>query len=169
MRSSVAPDSRSVSWQSLILLLATAWLGASLLLDLWVMPSLYGGGMMTQAGFASTGYMLFGGFNHVELIFGALLLTGLLVMTQQPTATGQTRWRVLWPALLLLLIPAFDAYGLTPIMSALGLSIDGSVGEAPAVMGVMHGAYWGLELLKIGAIALLIHRFSGRLSLTDAL
>ena len=173
MRSSLVPTlpADRLPWQPIVLLSLATWFGASLLLDLLVMPTLYAGGMMETSEFASTGYALFGEFNHVELLLGATALTGLLAITQplsqdSSNLNARNTWRAIWPALLLFIIPLLYTYGLTPQMSALGLSLDGSLAEAPAAMTAMHIAYWGMEMLKFGAIALLLYRLGGSFGLS---
>lgn len=140
------------------------WLSASLLLDLLVMPSLYVSGMMSQPGFAAAGYTLFGLFNRLEIICGALILTGLLVLRSQPRSHGvvisglRSRW-ALEGAILMLLIAVIYAYGVTPMMGALGLSLQPLQAQpTPDSMALMHLGYWGLELLKLagGALVLLL-------------
>lgn len=171
MRSKMTLQSQLLPWQQLVLLTLAGWFGASLLLDLLVMPTLYSGGMMTQSGFASTGYALFESFNHVELLLGSVVLTGLMVVVQQQDSTmpnqGETsHWRVLWPALLLFSIPLLYTYGLTPYMSALGLPLT-EAAEVPSSMDAMHGLYWGLEMMKVSMISLLLYRMSGIFGLGD--
>jgi hypothetical protein len=129
---------------------------------------------MTQSGFASTGYALFGAFNHVELLLGAIVLSGLMVLIQAQNSRStsadhreKSNWRVLWPALVLFAIPLLYNYGLTPHMSALGLPLTEAPVESTLTMNAMHAAYWGLELMKLSTIALLIYRLGGRFGLDD--
>jgi len=54
------------------------WLSGSLILDWVILVCVFG--MMTQAGFATAGYLIFWNFNRIELLSAALVLTGVLVM-----------------------------------------------------------------------------------------
>lgn len=175
MRSKLVSSPALLPWRPLVLLSLASWLGATLLLDCLVMPVLYAGGMISQSGFASVGYALFGAFNHVELLLGSVVLAGLMALVRPqdwlhaPSASSETReaayWRVLWPALVLFAIPLLYNYGLTPYMSALGLSLTEAAVEPSVSMNAMHAAYWGLEVIKLGAIALLLYRLSGSFGL----
>jgi hypothetical protein len=144
-------------WSVIILFALVFWLSASVILDLVVMPSLYAAGMMSQPGFASAGSMIFGAFNRIELIGAALIASGIFVVctSQQPLANRPRIAMIL--AVLLLGIVAIDTYGLAPQMSALGAQFNlfESAESAPEAMNWMHGSYFGLELVKLGAIATL--------------
>jgi uncharacterized membrane protein len=148
---------RSLGWLTVTSLTLSLWLGASLLLDCIVMPSLYSSGMMTEPDFASAGSTLFGVFNRVELISAAVVLSGLLVLNQG------LQTKVMYPkvsvllATLLLLIPFIYLTVLSPEMSALGLNLDlFDTATVPEGMGTLHQMYWALEGLKISAIGLLL-------------
>ncbi|MFM7353457.1 MAG: hypothetical protein ACKO1G_10510, partial [Microcystis aeruginosa] len=54
------------NWTTLAMVVLGFWLSASFVIDLIILPSLSVAGMMTQNGFASAGYLLFGIFNHLE-------------------------------------------------------------------------------------------------------
>ncbi|MEM6591951.1 MAG: hypothetical protein AAGF66_11455 [Cyanobacteria bacterium P01_H01_bin.119] len=154
-------------WQALVLFAAGFWLSISLCIDLLVMPSLYTAGMMTQANFATAGYEMFWWFNRVELICAGSVLTGLLVLRQGQDSFSvivsgvRSRWAV-GLGLVLLAIAACYTYWLTPEMSALGLQLSALTESAsatpvlPAEMNLMHGLYWGLELVKLLSAAALL-------------
>lgn len=146
--------SESINWQVVVLFALGFWLSGSLLLDLAIVPSLFATGMMSQANFASAGYSIFGLFNRIELVCAALVLTGFLVLNHRHLLPRhQQRWTVILSALLLA-IAIIYTYIFTPQMSSLGLQLNwfesGSVAMSPAMAG-MHGAYWGLEVLKFVA------------------
>ncbi|MBW4500477.1 MAG: hypothetical protein KME57_13160 [Scytonema hyalinum WJT4-NPBG1] len=135
-------------WQSIALLTLGFWLSASLLLDWVIMPSLYVSGMMTQASFASAGYVIFWNFNRLELLSAGLVLTSVLAM-----CNSQSKWRrsAIILSMLLLAIALVDTYLLTPQMSAIGLELNlfQTTVETPATMDVLHGGYWILEAVKL--------------------
>ncbi|NWF61910.1 MAG: DUF4149 domain-containing protein [Fischerella sp.] len=137
-------------WQSIVMLTLGFWLSASLFLDWVIMPSLYVSGMMTQASFATAGYVIFWNFNRIELLAAGLVLTGVLALNKT-----QSNWRVssLVLAVLLLAISLVDTYFLTPQMSAIGLQLNlfQAAADIPANMNVLHGGYWLLEAVKLVA------------------
>ncbi|BAY49293.1 hypothetical protein SAMD00079811_69220 [Scytonema sp. HK-05] len=134
-------------WQSIAMLTLGFWLSASLLLDWVIMPSLYVSGMMTQASFASAGYVIFWNFNRLELLSAGLVLTSVLAL-----CNSQSKWRrsAIILSMLLLAIALVDTYLLTPQMSAIGLELNlFQTIETPAAMNVLHGGYWVLEVVKL--------------------
>ncbi|WAS04966.1 hypothetical protein LQF76_13260 [Gloeomargaritales cyanobacterium VI4D9] len=138
-------------WPLVVSLTLMFWLGATLVLDVLVMPGLYWGGMMHQSGFASFGYLLFSWFNHAELLCAALVMTSVLAQTLgQP----QRYWPGLALAGILVGIVLLYTYILTPWMGETGLSLDWLDQDTqemavPATMNLLHGGYFGLELLKV--------------------
>ncbi|MDM9379943.1 DUF4149 domain-containing protein [Chlorogloeopsis sp. ULAP01] len=137
-------------WQSVVMLTLGFWLSASLILDWVIMPSLYISGMMTQASFATAGYVIFWNFNRIELLAAGLVLTGVLALGKY-----QSNWRSgsLILSVLLLLITLVDTYLLTPQMSAIGLQLNlfQAAAEIPTNMNMLHGSYWLLEVIKLVA------------------
>ncbi|NJN31415.1 MAG: hypothetical protein HC824_14055 [Synechococcales cyanobacterium RM1_1_8] len=155
------PASPQWSWTKSVFTVLAAWLGASLMLDFVVMPSLYWTGMMNSSDFAGAGYVLFGLTNHFEVLAAALVLTGLLILISNGVVTQRDRLATAIQGLTLLSIALFYTYCLTPAMSALALSLDGSsVIEVTRAMNILQGEYWALELIKFTILALLISRFS---------
>ncbi len=138
-------------WPLVVSLTLMFWLGATLVLDVLVMPGLYWGGMMHQPGFASFGYLLFSWFNHAELLCAALVMTSVLAQVfEQPLRS--------WPGLVLATalvgIVLIYTYILTPWMGETGVSLDWLDQEmqeitVPTTMNLLHGGYLGLELLKV--------------------
>ncbi|MEO0541080.1 MAG: hypothetical protein AAFZ80_09485 [Cyanobacteria bacterium P01_A01_bin.105] len=149
-------------WGSLVLFVATFWFSVSVFLDLLLMPMMYESGMMAQTGFASAGYSLFWMFNRLEMLCAALILTALLGLHQRIrdrmhaviVSGSRSRWALAMGGALLGLTLVYT-YLLTPEMGALGLSLTTATDAAtiPPAMGWMHGLYWSLEVLKLGAIA----------------
>jgi len=153
---------RQFSWDAFVLLIVTFWLSSSVLLDFLMMPMMYESGMMSTPDFATAGYSLFWVFNRVEILCGAAILTGLLVLRQNRNkydviASGsRSRW-ALWLSGALFAIALAYTYLLTPQMSALGLNLSGESSDFVAPqMTLMHVAYWGLEALKLLGAGLLI-------------
>ena len=72
---------KQISWPTIVMFTLGFWLSGSLILDTVIIPSLLAAGMMAESGFASAGYLLFSIFNHIELVCGALVLTGCLIFT----------------------------------------------------------------------------------------
>ncbi|MDJ0705556.1 MAG: DUF4149 domain-containing protein [Leptolyngbyaceae cyanobacterium MO_188.B28] len=155
-------NTRRPSWQTAVLIALGFWLSGSVILDFLIMPSMYGSGMMNQPDFATAGYSIFWLFNRVELLCGALILTGLLAIRHKRnpfaviTSGLKSRW-ALFLSLALFSIALIYTYILTPDMSALGLQLDlfTPTTEIPTGMNQLHGLYWGLELMKLTAGGLL--------------
>ncbi len=138
-------------WPLVVSLTLMFWLGATLVLDVLVMPGLYWGGLMHQPGFASVGYLLFSWFNHAELLCAALVMTSVLAQT---LAQPQRYWPGLLLAGVLVGIVLIYTYVLTPWMGATSLPLDWLEQEmqtptVPATMNLLHSGYFGLELLKV--------------------
>ncbi|MGG6294810.1 hypothetical protein ACQ4M4_10320 [Leptolyngbya sp. AN02str] len=144
-------------WQTVIMATLAFWLSASLFMDCLMMPGLYATGMLTDAGFAATGYSLFWIFNRVELLCGAIALTGILLLATRMWSPEE-RWVMVAVAVLLMSIPMVLTYALAPEMSALGIQLDLFAPHAtvPSTMNWMHGGYFGLEVLKLALGAWLL-------------
>jgi hypothetical protein len=149
-------ESKRPVWQAVVLLTLGFWLSASLVLDWVIMPSLYISGMMTQAGFATAGYVVFWNFNRIELLAAAVILTGFLALKQTH------RWgrNVIVLSILLLGVSLLDTYVLTPQMSAIGLQLNlfQATAEIPQSMDLLHGAYWFLESVKLAVCGTLLYK-----------
>lgn len=158
---SFAQAGRSSSWTKYLLFVLLGWLGATLVLDFVVMPSLYLTGMMTSTDFAGAGYVLFGVFNHAELLAGAAILTGLLALLNEGALRAYSRAATVIQGLTLMTIALFYTYCLTPAMSAMVLSLDGSqLVEVTRAMNILQAEYWGLEAIKLSILVVLIRRLS---------
>ncbi|MGF1600457.1 MAG: hypothetical protein ACFCU8_00320 [Thermosynechococcaceae cyanobacterium] len=147
-------------WRKIIMVVLVAWLAASLVLDLIVMPSLYSSGMMDSAGFVIAGDMIFSAFNRVELLAGSAVLTGCMIWSAISNAQPlQKQSFLLAIAAVLLVIPLIYTYSLTPNMSALGVQLNlFDPATVPDQMDQLHKLYWGLELCKLAAVGLLLSR-----------
>ncbi len=137
-------------WQTVTMLALGFWLSASLFLDWVVMPSLYISGMMTQASFATAGYVIFWNFNRLELLAAGIVLTAVLALSNT-----QSNWRrgSIVLSVLLLGVSLSNTYLLTPQMSAIGLHLNlfQATAEIPANMNLLHCGYWVLEAVKLVA------------------
>jgi hypothetical protein len=153
---------KPANWHSIVLFAIAFWLSSSLLIDFLIMPGLFVSGMMSQESFGAAGYSLFWMFNRVELLCGALVLTGLLVLRHQRQESDvlvsgtRSRWSLELAAGVLGIALVYT-YLLTPTMSALGMPLDlFQPQEIPAGMNQMHALYWGLEGLKLVGCGLLL-------------
>ncbi len=154
-------------WQSVVMITLAFWLSGSVIIDVIIMPGLATAGMTTQPGFASAGYLLFGIFNHLELLCGALVLTGLLVLSShqeslqgivQETGTSNKSKRSIILSGILLAISLIYTYILTPEMSGWGLQLNlfEPVTSLSGTMIEMQYGYWLLELSKLVAGTLIL-------------
>jgi hypothetical protein len=143
-------------WQSVVMITLAFWLSGSVIIDLIIMPGLAAAGMTTQPGFASAGYLLFEVFNHLELLCGALVLTGLLVLSSHQEIIKSKRSIIL--SGILLAISLIYTYILTPEMSGWGLQLS-LFEPVTSISGTMIGmqySYWLLELGKLVAGTLIL-------------
>ncbi len=143
-------ESTRPRWQAIVMVALIFWLSGSLIIDLVIMPSLYVSGMMTSPEFATTGNLMFWGFNRVELICAALAATGLMVLSNLGNGFGKGRRTAIILSLVLLAIALIDTYALTPQMSALGMQLNlfDSTTEIPTGMNLLHQGYFALEAVK---------------------
>ncbi|MEN9207191.1 MAG: hypothetical protein Q6L50_10770 [Gloeomargarita sp. GMQP_bins_120] len=135
-------------WPLVVSLTLTFWLGATVVLDLLVMPALYWGGLMRQSGFASFGYLVFSWFNHAELLLAALVMTSVLAQSFQPPR--HYRWGLLL-ASALVGITLIYTYILTPWLGETSAALTWLTDEKgiPVTMHLLHGEYFALECLKV--------------------
>jgi hypothetical protein len=156
----IASAFKHLQWPRIAQLTLLAWLIGSFIMDGMMMPSLYVSGMLTQPGFACSGYLMFGLFNHVELICAAIVLTGLLVQRQgQASQRDSFAWLI---GLGLLGITLLLTYALAPAMSGFSLNLQlFDAPNMPAAMTSLHLSYWLLEVTKfVAGIVLLRYYFS---------
>ncbi|NEQ98428.1 MAG: hypothetical protein F6K30_17195 [Cyanothece sp. SIO2G6] len=155
-----------LSWQSVVLFGLAIWLSCSVLLDVVIMPSLYMTRMMEQPGFAAAGYSIFWVFNRIELVFAALVLTGVLALYFLLQPTHPIGRGAIALAVFLVAIPLIYTYALMPHMSALGLDLSPfSLSDQLATsMAQLHRDYFGLEIFKLalgGSLFGLCYRLAG--------
>lgn len=153
-------NSQTASWSTVIMVALGFWLSGSMVFDFLVVPGMLTSGMMNESGFASAGYIIFGTFNHVELLCAATVLAGCLVY-RFGFGASQINTRSVVTAGILLAIALAYTYILTPQMSGLGMPLDlFAVSEStPASMSVMHVVYWSLEVVKLVAATFLLRTF----------
>lgn len=164
---------KSINWFGVVLFSLMFWFSSSLLMDFVVMPGLFVSGMMSQPDFGAAGYGLFWVFNRLELVCGALILTGLLVSRQSRDEHSvfisgiRSRWAV-EIATGLLAIVLLLTYALTPAMGALGASLNAfEVAAVPEGMNQLHALYFGMEALKLLGCGLLIKLYFNDLQVAD--
>lgn len=158
---------RQSVWKTILLVVLAFWLSSVLMLDGFVMPSMYASGMMTEPSFASAGYGLFWMFNRVELLCAALVLTGALVLHYARDRWNRPGYLTLLLASLLLMIVLIDTYALTPHMSALGLHLNlfaPSEIAASSQMNQLHLSYWLLDGMKLSASGILLWLYNRALT-----
>jgi hypothetical protein len=149
---------KPINWSAVVMFALGFWLSASLVLDSVIIPTLAATGMMSQSGFASVGYLLFGIFNRIELLCAAIVLSGFLVFRNNHNFTAkQEIWSVILSTLLLT-IALIYTYILTPQLSGLGLQLNmfNASSTMPTAMISLHEGYWFLEAIKFVAGATLL-------------
>ena len=157
---------RQFNWDTLVLVVVSFWLSASVLMDFFMMPMMYESGMMNEPNFATSGYSIFWMFNRVELLCAGAILSGLLALRHRQSTVNQqfdvvvsgsrSRWALMLSGLLLA-IAFLYTYVFTPHMSALGMNLSMDFSEPrPQAMSLLHLCYWGLEAAKLFAAAWLI-------------
>jgi hypothetical protein len=146
-----APPPTALWQKTLILGTLAFWLSSTLLMDTVMMPVLYASGMLQSQGFAPVGYALFWVLNRVELICAGGVLVGVLAVRSLESWRTRISPRVVILAALLVSVVLAETFGLSPQMSALGVSLDPFTPsmEPPAGMGLLHVSYWLLDGLKL--------------------
>ena len=142
---------QQINWSATSMFALGFWLSSSLVFDCLVIPGLLASGMMSQDGFASAGYTIFGTFNHVELICAALVLAAILVGNFSRNLGHLKFDRSILFSVVLLVIAIIYTYILTPQMSAWGMSLTSteSIEQIAMPMKTMHILYWSLEAIKL--------------------
>ena len=151
MQATSPRNSNSITWSTAIMLALGFWLSGSLVFDFLVVPGMLTTGMMNEPGFASASYVIFGAFNHLELLCAATILAGCLVYRYGAGASEVVTSKSVAIAISLLSIALVYTYVLTPQMSSMGMSLDlfATAKVMPASMMPMHVVYWSLELAKL--------------------
>lgn len=145
------------TWHRILPVVLIFWLSASLVLDFLVMPVLYLTGMMAESHFVLAGQALFGAFNRMELLLGAIVFVSFWIKQQTPELERESMFRNLPIAAMLLGITVLYTYIVTPAMSGMGF-MEEATGIVPAEMTMMHGLYWVLESVKLFGLSLLFSR-----------
>ena len=154
-------NSKSVNWSTAIMFALGFWLSGSLVFDFLVVPGMLTTGMMNEPGFASAGYVIFGTFNHVELLCAATVLAGCFVYRFGSNAASNVNNKSVLLATALMVIALAYTYILTPQISSLGMQLDmfATAKVMPTAMIPMHLTYWGLEVVKLVGASFLLRLF----------
>ncbi|VEP15032.1 conserved membrane hypothetical protein [Hyella patelloides LEGE 07179] len=152
---------RVINWQAIAMFALGFWLSASLVFDCLVIPGLLSAGMMQESGFAGASYLLFGTFNHVELLCAAIVLASALVLNYRHNLSTIKLDKSIIIAGCLMAIAICYAYILTPQMSALGMSLNEFNGTELFANSMikMHVIYWVLEASKLIFGSVLLSKF----------
>lgn len=145
-------EQNEINWSAIILFALGFWLSASLVLDFVLIPSLAATGMMTEGGFASAGFVIFGVFNRIELICSSLVLTCAFVFSFNHNFDAKRQALFVNFSSLLFLIALAYTYLFIPHLSAWGLCLNqfNTIETMPSAMILWHKGYWILEALKYG-------------------
>jgi Domain of unknown function (DUF4149) len=143
--------SKPINWSTILMFTLGFWLSGSLVFDFVTIPSLLASGMMSETGFASAAYLMFGIFNRIELVCAALVLTSCFVFFKQHNLERKREIIFLILASLLLAIALVYTYIFTPQMSSLGLQLNllEPTVELTEQMASLHQFYWLLEGIKL--------------------
>ena len=155
-------NSKSISWSTAIMLALGFWLSGSIIFDFLIVPGMLTTGMMNESSFASTGYVIFGTFNHIELLCAATALAGCLVYRFSDCFNQRVSYKSVLTAGVLLLIALVYTYIFTPQMSSAGMTLDlfaNGTEVNSTSMTVMHLAYWSLEVIKLVCVTGLLRTF----------
>lgn len=154
--------SKYISWSTAIMIVLGFWLSGSLIFDFLIVPGMLTTGMMSESGFASAGYVIFGAFNHIELLCAATVLAGCLVYRFGDCFNQKVSYKSVKSAIALLLIALVYTYFFTPQMSSAGMSLDIFAADSQVTsttMTVMHLGYWSLEVIKLVCATTLLKTF----------
>jgi hypothetical protein len=145
-------EQKEINWTAIVLFALGFWLSGSLLLDFVLIPSLATTGMMTDGGFASAGFVIFGVFNRIELICASLVLTCAFVFYFNHNFNTKKQGLFITFSSLLFLIALAYTYLFIPHLSAWGLCLNqfNNIETMPSAMISWHKGYWILEALKYG-------------------
>ncbi|MGV2826869.1 hypothetical protein [Myxosarcina sp. GI1(2024)] len=161
MNSISSSPSKQINWQAIVMFALGFWLSASLVFDCLIIPGLLSTGMMNESGFAGASYIIFGSFNHIELLCAAIVLAGCLVFRYGDRSIVHIPNRGIFLAVTLFIIALVYTYNLTPHISAMGLSLNQfeTARAASSSMASMHVTYWILEVVKLVCGATLLRSF----------
>ena len=156
-----ATSSRSykIDWSTIIMFALGFWLSGSFIFDFLVVPGMLTTGMMSDSGFASAGYVIFGTFNHLEVLCAASVLAGCFVYRYGYGLKSKISNKSIAIATALLAIALAYTYIFTPLMSSAGMTLDMFASETTSTMTGMHVVYWSLEVIKLAAASVLLGTF----------
>lgn len=142
---------RLVNWQAMAMFALGFWLSASFVFDGLIIPGLFSAGMMESSGFASASYLIFGTFNHVELLCAAIVLASSLVLNYRINLSTIKLDKSIVIAGFLMAIAICYTYILTPQISASGMNLEVFNNQKLLTnsMMTMHFVYWTLEASKL--------------------
>jgi hypothetical protein len=158
MNTIFSPAQNKINWSAIILFSLGFWLSGSFVLDFILIPSLSVAGMMGGADFPSIGFLIFGIFNHIEIVCASLILTATLIFYFQGYFTTERKNVHVILASILLLIALVYTYIFIPNLTAWGLLFNQYSSEAtmPTAMMFWHGGYWLLEISKLAIAGTLL-------------
>ena len=155
-----SPRNSKIDWSTIIMFALGFWLSSSFIFDFLVVPGMLTTGMMSESGFASAGYVIFGSFNHLEVLCAASVLAGCFVYRYGYGLKSKISNKSMAIATVLFAIALAYTYIFTPLMSSAGMPLDMFVPEATSSsMTGMHVVYWSLEVIKLVAAAVLLRTF----------
>ena len=163
MTTFVSRPYRRAQWQSICLIALGLWLSASLVFDFLVVPSLFESGMMESSDFASFSYIIFGNFNHLELLGAGIILGSTLAVNYRQNLSRIKLDSSVVISAVLMAIALLYTYFLTPQMSALGMNLNqfGTQELAGNPLLGIHLIYWLLELSKLALGTFLLNKIYG--------
>ena len=161
MQATSSRNSKAIDWSTIIMFALGFWLSGSFIFDFLVVPGMLTTGMMNESGFASASYVIFGTFNHLEVLCAASVLAGCFVYRYGYGLKSKISNKSIAIATMLLAITLGYTYILTPLMSSAGMPLDMfALPEATSTSMVgMHLTYWSLEVYKLVAAAVLLRTF----------
>lgn len=155
-----SPRNSKIDWSTIIMFALGFWLSGSFIFDFLVVPGMLTTGMMSESGFASAGYVIFGSFNHLEVLCAASVLAGCFVYRYGYGLKSKISNKSIAIATVLFAIALAYTYIFTPLMSSAGMPLDMfALPEATSTMTGMHVVYWSLEVIKLVAAAVLLRTF----------
>lgn len=151
MTTLVSRPYRRAKLQSICIIALGLWISASLVFDFLIIPSLFASGMMESSDFASFSYIVFGNFNHLELLVAGIILGSSLAINYRHNLSKIKIDSSIVISVVLMAIALAYTYFFTPQLSSLGMNLDPFVTQELNVNPMIgtHLAYWMLELSKL--------------------
>lgn len=142
---------RRAKLQSICMIALGLWLSASLVFDFLIIPSLFASGMMESSDFASFSYIVFGNFNHLELLGAGIILGSSLAINYRHNLSRIKIDSSIVISVVLMAIALSYTYFLTPQLSSLGMNLDPFAIQEVNINAMLgtHIAYWLMELSKL--------------------